>query len=330
MRLRTSSGEKQGSGSLRQPCLVYGSTSSSGSVCAIRSNPLLQLSFHPYYQVCCTSYQFRYHTAEIGLIHLKLKHTYLYAFCLCPLQKICPKCASPLSYQVPKIHISTMSLSVTEPSSSSGFTKLELRTAHGPVYREVSNAPPRNCRADEIPIIDLSLMFGDLDSRTTLSATIVEEAEDTGFFYIKDHGISGDLIQATYRQAQAFFKQPESQKEKVSKERSQYFNGWHKRQNTRSSPSESPDTMEQFSWRYDPKYDPETKDSDYIPENVKSGLQCEDFIWEGTEQIPNFREQCIGYWQENLTLARRLIKLFAIGLGLPENYFDSVTTYSGR
>ena len=173
-------------------------------------------------------------------------------------------------------------------------------------------------------------MFGDLDARITLAATIVEAAENTGFFYIKNHGISEDLISATYRQAQAFFKQPESHKESVSKERSQYFNGWHKRQNTRSSPSESPDTMEQFSWRYDPKYDPETKDSNCIPENVKSGLQYEDFIWEGTEQIPNFKEQCIQYWQENLILARRLIKLFALGLGLPENYFDSVTTYPGR
>lgn len=36
------------------------------------------------------------------------------------------------------------------------FEKLELRTAYGPVYRDVSTAAPREANADEIPIIDIS------------------------------------------------------------------------------------------------------------------------------------------------------------------------------
>lgn len=41
------------------------------------------------------------------------------------------------------------------PSTS----KLELRTAYGPVFRDVLNIPPRDCTTEEIPIIDLSPLF---------------------------------------------------------------------------------------------------------------------------------------------------------------------------
>lgn len=223
-----------------------------------------------------------------------------------------------------------MSTTVTRTRTEPKFTKLELRTAYGPVYRDVSTAPPRDCFAEEIPVIDLSLMFGDLNDRKALAVTVREAAENTGFFYVKNHGISEDVVQAAHDQAKAFFRQPETDKEKVSKTLSKNFNGWHKRQNTRASPSESPDTMEQFSWRYDPKYDPETKDPKDIPEDFRSGLLCEEFMWKGTEDIPDFKKDCIRYWQENLILARRLIKIFALSLELPEDYFDSVTSHPGR
>lgn len=218
----------------------------------------------------------------------------------------------------------------TTDEATTAFTKLELRTAYGSVYRDVSTAPPRECRPEEIPVVDVSGMFGDLEARKALAITIREAAESTGFFYIKNHGIDEDVVQAALEQAKVFFHQSDSEKEKVSKERSNYFNGWSKRQAARSSPSESLDNIEQFSWRYDPKYDLETKDLNAIPENVKSGLQGEEFVWEGTKHIPNFNNDCIQYWQENLQLARRILKIFALGLNLPEDYFNSVTTYPGR
>lgn len=49
------------------------------------------------------------------------------------------------------------------------FMKLELRTAYGPVYRDVLITPPREIRPEEMPVIDLSDIYGDLEVRTALA-----------------------------------------------------------------------------------------------------------------------------------------------------------------
>lgn len=50
---------------------------------------------------------------------------------------------------------------------------------------------------------------------------------------------------------------------------------------------------------------------------------------EGTSHLPNFKEDCLKYWQECLKLARRLIRIFALALDLPETYFDNIVTFPG-
>lgn len=45
--------------------------------------------------------------------------------------------------------------------------------------------------------------------------------------------------------------------------------------------------------------------------------------------MPNFKEDVLTYWKACLTLSRSLIRIFAIALDLPEDYFDSVTSYPG-
>jgi hypothetical protein len=79
-----------------------------------------------------------------------------------------------------------------QPPSTS---KLELRTAYGPVYRDVLNTPPRDCTAEEIPVIDLSRLYSPkLEDRKALATEIRATAVNTGFFYIKNHGIGRKTI----------------------------------------------------------------------------------------------------------------------------------------
>ena len=87
---------------------------------------------------------------------------------------------------------------------------------------------------------------------------------------------------------------------------------------------------EGFSWRYAPQYDPETKDPAQVPEAVRPFIRGEEFVWDGTTHLgPAFKSDLIAYWQSCLTLARRLVRIFAICLDLPESHFDSITTYPG-
>jgi isopenicillin N synthase-like dioxygenase len=119
------------------------------------------------------------------------------------------------------------------------------------------------------------------------------------------------------------------EKMKVSQEKSKYFNGYKWPRSTNISPGESVDVKESMMWRYAPEYDPDPKDLNAIPEEVKPWLRGEDFVWEGTSHLPGFKDDVLAYWAACLTLARRLVKVFALSLDLEEDYFDSRTTYPG-
>jgi hypothetical protein len=86
-----------------------------------------------------------------------------------------------------------MSTTVTVPPPAR--SKLELRTAYGPVFRDVLNTPPRECTAEEIPIIDLApISSPKFEDRKALAAEFRAAAVNTGFFYIKNHGIDEKTI----------------------------------------------------------------------------------------------------------------------------------------
>ena len=94
-----------------------------------------------------------------------------------------------------------LTTATTRPSTS----KLELRTAYGSVFRDVLNTPPRDCTAEEIPIIDLSPLYSfSLSDRKALAKEIGAASINTGFFYIKNHGIEEKTIADAKKQLLAY------------------------------------------------------------------------------------------------------------------------------
>ena len=88
---------------------------------------------------------------------------------------------------------------------TSSTSKLELRTAYGPVYRTILNTPPRDCTPAEIPIINISGLYSnDLEDRKSLAKEVQTAAIGSGFFYIKNHGISDKVIADAKKQALAY------------------------------------------------------------------------------------------------------------------------------
>lgn len=119
------------------------------------------------------------------------------------------------------------------------YTHVELLTLNGPEYRRVSTAPPRLPSDDEIPVIDLVGIDGDLDARTVLAGKIRAAAQNTGFFYIKNHGMSEEMIAGALTQAKAFFHQPQEEKEKVSNFKLMHMDGYHAIGTTQVNKSET-------------------------------------------------------------------------------------------
>ncbi|KAE8153270.1 2OG-Fe(II) oxygenase superfamily protein [Aspergillus avenaceus] len=204
------------------------------------------------------------------------------------------------------------------------YTHVELLTLKGPEYRRVSTAPPRPPTNDEIPVIDLSPIDGDQQARGELATKVRAAAENTGFFYIKNHGISEELIGDALSQAKAFFNQSVDEKKKVDRKKFKHFAGYHGLGSTQINRTESQDRKETFSLRYSPRHD---------PTNTQPGTQSDDeddrLLWHGTSHIPGLRDTTIAFWQARLALARKLVRIFALSLNLPSNYFDDVVTHPG-
>lgn len=209
-----------------------------------------------------------------------------------------------------------------------GHSVLQLTTAYGPEYRIIKSDPPRDATSDELPVIDISGIYSDsLADRQAVADEIAAAATNTGFFYIKNHGIPKETIDACLASTEDFFHQPHEIKERVIHTKSKWFNGWNPPNSHRANASESVDQREKFGFRYDPKYDPAIPDTDSIPEEIKVGFRCENFYWDGTENIPHFKRDALAYWRACLGLARQLIRTFALALKLPEDYFDELTSH---
>ncbi|KAI3323258.1 Clavaminate synthase-like protein [Xylariaceae sp. AK1471] len=211
-------------------------------------------------------------------------------------------------------------------------TKLELRTALGPVYRDVLPHPPRDCTLDEIPVIDLKPMFSsELSERKKVSSAIKAAAVHTGFFYVKNHGICPEIITRCKEQLVNFMKQPLEMKDLVNSHKySKYYNGYIGSRRAQISPGETADVRESFAFRYSPELDPDhPKDISEVPNEIRPWIRGEDFVWEGTNHLPDFKKDCLAYWGKNLSLARKLVRMFALSLDLDEDYWDEKVTYPG-
>jgi isopenicillin N synthase-like dioxygenase len=86
------------------------------------------------------------------------------------------------------------------------------------------------------------------------------------------------------------------------------------------------DRKETFSMRYDCRNDV-TNTEPIAHDNPV--LADSDTMWSRTTNIPDFKSTLVEFWQLRLQLARKMIRIFALALDLPENHFDAITTHPG-
>ncbi|KAF5576617.1 1-aminocyclopropane-1-carboxylate oxidase [Fusarium pseudoanthophilum] len=219
--------------------------------------------------------------------------------------------------------MATTTIETTAPVSA--FTTVQLMTPDGPVSRRVRCGAPRTPTLDEMPVIDLSSLDGDATARKAIATKIKAAAENTGFFYVNNHGIPQELIEQALEQCKAFFNQEQEAKDRVSFEKAGKFCGYHGVGSTQINNQETRDKKETFSMRYDTRID-QTHD---CSDDINSNFSSTDYVWDGTSHLTKFRPVLTEFYQKRLTLARKLIRLFALALDLPEDYFDSIITTPG-
>ncbi|OAQ68912.1 2OG-Fe oxygenase superfamily protein [Pochonia chlamydosporia 170] len=213
-------------------------------------------------------------------------------------------------------------------ATQTGTTQIRVASPTGPVTRTILRTPLRDALPSEIPIIDVSPIFSSsLEDRKSVAQQVRNAATNTGFFYIKNHGVPNHVTQESYNAALEFFRQDVDKKNEASITKSARYNGYRAPDTQRVNPDEGIDVRESFSITYDPRIDTEVNKVQEIPENVMEYIRMEEGHWENTSNLPNFKCSVINHYQSCLSLARALTRTFALSLDLPETAFDSKVVY---
>lgn len=166
----------------------------------------------------------------------------------------------------------------------------------------------------ELPIIDFALLSGNKQQQQQCLEKLGQAARDVGFFYLINHGIDAELLNAVQRVARDFFALPEQEKLSVQMANSPHFRGYNLAgvEITRSQP----DFREQFDIGAEREALPVTADSP---------------AWQrmqGPNQWPAAQPELqtvVTRWQQEMTaVALELLRAFAEALDLPRHAFDNL------
>ncbi|KAH7028091.1 uncharacterized protein B0I36DRAFT_328598 [Microdochium trichocladiopsis] len=169
----------------------------------------------------------------------------------------------------------------------------------------------------KIPIIDAARIWSqDLAERKALAEEIREAAHEIGFFYLVNHGIDMKYADEAMTQAKRFFAMPQEKKMEVftGLVPNEYV-GFHPMECYNRNGWKRQDLSEAFNWGYDAKFDP-----DATPAAL---AQKSPSIW--PSDLPGFQEGVMAYHAQLLRFSRRLARIFALALHMPEDYFDAYT-----
>ena len=178
----------------------------------------------------------------------------------------------------------------------------------------------------ELPVIDLELSFSsNIEDRRHVAKQIHDACTNIGFFYITNHNVPLSVCDATLEQAVRFFRELSAeQKESLHMRNSTLHRGYEPADFT--SLDGHAETKEGFNWGYEDALDPTGGDGLYLDLDgqTRKGNQ-----WPDENDLPGFYESIKQYYGHILQLARHLFRLFAMGLNLPEDHFDSMMTHPG-
>jgi isopenicillin N synthase-like dioxygenase len=171
--------------------------------------------------------------------------------------------------------------------------------------------------AATIPVLDLGPCFAGAPGALEAAAAELRAAlEGVGFFLIVNHGVDRALIARTFAEAQRFHAQPAAAK--LALRMNEHNNGYmamgrYAVWTSDVNANDKPDLNEAFFTKR------ERGPDDPL---VRAGRRfAGPNRW--PESLPGFRETVLAYTDAVDALARRVVRVCAVALGLPADYFDA-------
>jgi isopenicillin N synthase-like dioxygenase len=171
-----------------------------------------------------------------------------------------------------------------------------------------------------VPVIDIEPFRSGRD-KAGVAAEVAKACETVGFLVIAGHGVDKGLVERLLDVSKRFFALPEEVKARYVSPRAEVFRGFFPFANQALAASTGeaspPDLRESFLINRvgidhaDPYFADPAKGTAYSPN-----------IWPDPDLVPDFREAYETYYQEMERLASTLMRIFALALDLPEDWFE--------
>lgn len=161
----------------------------------------------------------------------------------------------------------------------------------------------------QIPLLDWQDFHND---EAKFVSDLGTACRDTGFFLLKGHGISPELIDGVFQQSEAFFQLPEAQKAPLDIYKSPANRGWSRiGSENLDDGGELRDIKEAFNVGLDmAQHDPRVVRGDPF-----RGVN----VW---PDLPGFQTTMLAYFDAVLKLSVDVHEAIALDLGLPRRWFD--------
>ena len=167
---------------------------------------------------------------------------------------------------------------------------------------------------DSIPIVSLAPWFaGGTNEQVEVANRINSICRNVGFMYISDHGIPESMLQSVFDAAQQFFAFSDDEKADVHYSKSSYHRGYIPLGGESTDPAAKADQKEAFDCGLIYTVD-EAKYPDAAVRAMTPNL------W--PKSIPRFRDDVERYLDSVTCLARTLFTIWAVGFGMPRNFFE--------
>ncbi|KAK7703523.1 hypothetical protein SLS57_010880 [Botryosphaeria dothidea] len=167
------------------------------------------------------------------------------------------------------------------------------------------------------PTIDIAPSFsGDLAARKAVASQIHEASHNLGYFYVVGHGIPDEVCSQLLGQVKRFFTELSDEQKLALKG----VGGYGYETTGYTSAQGEPETKQAFNLGYEERLD-ELVTPDNKPRRTFGGN-----AWPQEQDLPGFFDGVKSYFSKVVHLHLHLVRLYALGLGLPENYFDEFVT----
>ncbi len=167
-------------------------------------------------------------------------------------------------------------------------------------------ARAKEINADFIPVIDI-MPLRDGSDPTGVANALHKASQEIGFIYVRGHGIPKTVIEDARIAALEFFRLPLAEKEKIKV--SARHRGWLGQGGAKMEDDARPDLKESFIWGFEDD----------------TGRTPDDHPLRGPNRWPakpaELHDHAMRYFRHAHDVAHHLMRGFALGLDLEENFF---------